>query len=191
MLNLNKAKVLLAIPRKKDNANVTCEQMQHRKVFKKVWSEPDERDKRLNELRAIAIVYPEYKWRIYETINWRDLRKTWYEYQKSILDWQRTDKKGTMDWLDRVHSEWVSAMMRPESCLSEGKLFMIDKDDKDNLVDFVNYVCNEVGAEQIDAYETPNGRHMLVKPFDVRKFDGKKWNAELHKDGLRLVEVIG
>jgi len=222
---MNKVKVLLAIPRKKDNTNVTCESMQHRKCFKRVWSEPEEREKCLNELRTIAKCYPEYKWRIYETINWRDLRKTWYEYQKTILDWQRSDPNGQMEWLDKVHSEWISAMMQPESCASDGKLFMLDKDDK-NDVDYFKSVLQGIGIKIKEQYETPGGVHFLVEPFNIIELQKecikiniireianpsfvvndkfinealknygniilkKVFNAELHKDGLRFVEMI-
>lgn len=71
-------KVLLLIPRKKDNNEISSEKMQHRKCFRKIWSILDERDARIKELKAIASVYPEYVWRIYETINWRDLRKAYF-----------------------------------------------------------------------------------------------------------------
>jgi hypothetical protein len=119
---MNKVKILLAIPRKKDNENVTCESMQHRKVFKRVWSEPDEREKRLNELRAISKCYPEYNWRIYE-----------FELLLSALNINVKEK-----------------------------------------------------------YETPSGVHFLVTPFDIRQINNfkKDWNTELHKDGLRFVEMV-
>jgi hypothetical protein len=188
---MNKVKVLLAIPRKKDNTNVTCESMQHRKVFKRVWSEPEEREKRLNELRAIAGCYPEYKWRIYETVNWRDLRKTWYEWQHTLLEWQRSDKECKMEWLDKVHSEWISAMMRPESCSSEEKLFMLDKDDKLQVPEF-ELLLQALNIVVVEKYETPGGMHFLTEPFVIRQVDNfkKDWNTELHKDGLRFVEMI-
>jgi len=187
---MNKVKVLLLIPRKKDNEAIASEQMQHRKVFKKIWSTPEEREKRLVELRAVAMCYPEYMWRIYETINWRDLRKTWYAWQKKMLEWQRSDPDGSMDWLDKVHSEWVSTMMTPECRHKEETLFLIDKDDKDNITSFEKFMeLSEIKIKE--KYETPGGFHYLVEPFNKGQINFSGLNAEVHTDGLRLVDVLG
>lgn len=181
-------KVLLLLPRKKENEDIATERMQHRKCFRKVWSTPEEREVRIKELRAIAGMYPEYKWRIYETVNWRDLRKAYFSFQNRVIEWQRNDTKGEMAWLQYYNSEWVSNLMRPESCAKD-RLFLIDKDDKDN--DKLSRHLIELGVIGVDVYATPNGWHYIVKPFDIRKLNGEKWNCEVHKDGQRLVEVIG
>jgi hypothetical protein len=186
---MNQVKVLLLIPRKKDNVNVTSESMQHRKVFKKIWSTEEEREKRIKELRGVASVYPEYKWRIYETINWRDLRKTYFNWQKKMLDWQRTDIDGAMDWLDKVHSEWTSTMMTPECRCKHNPLFLIDKDDKENVLELEKYFVG-VGIEVLEKYETPSGWHFITKPFNTSVIQIDTHGCEIHTDGLRLVEVI-
>ena len=179
-------KVLLLLPRKKENEKIATEKMQHRKCFRKVWSKPEEREARIRELEAIAGMYPEYKWRIYETVNWRDLRKAYYEFQKRIIDWQRSDKENTMEWLQYYNSEWVSNLMRPES-KSNDSLFLIDKDDKDNQDNFEKYL-QKIHVDVVDKYETPNGFHYIVKPFDIR--DLPKMNVSVDRDGQRLVKVI-
>ena len=176
------------MPRKKENEEIATEKMQHRKCFRKVWATPEEREVRIKELEAVASLYPEYKWRIYETINWRDLRKAYFEFQKRILDWQRSDKENKMDWLQHYSSEWVSNLMRPESCAS-GRLFLIDKDDKKNNAQFLNELIMR-DIKVLEKYETVNGVHFITEPFDIRKLNGEEWNAEIHKDGLRLVKVI-
>ena len=185
---MNKVKVLLLIPRKKDNPSVATEAMQHRKCFRKIWSDEEEREKRILELKAIAGMYPEYMWRIYETINWRDLRKTYYAFQQKMLDWQRSDPNGKMEWLDKVHAKWTSIMMTPECRCKDDPLFLIDKDDKLNLKEFEKDLKAE-GVVTREKYETPNGRHYLVEPFNTQ-ISFKHFNAETHTDGLRLVEVI-
>ncbi len=63
-------KVLLLIPRKKENKDISTEKMQHRKCFRKVWSTLEEREVRIKELQEVAGLYPQYKWRINETVNW-------------------------------------------------------------------------------------------------------------------------
>ena len=193
---MNKVKVLLLMPRKKDNSNIDTNELQHRKVFKKIWSTLEEREKRLTELKAVASCYPEYKWRIYETINWRDLRKTYYEFQKKMLDWQRTDATGQMDWLDKVHSEWTSTMMRPQCRYKgEGKdnkddtSFLIDVDNKDKeIIRLVEVLLSDIVVKE--KYETPGGWHYIVEPFNIIGYNFYPYDAEIHTDGLRLVEVI-
>jgi hypothetical protein len=160
-------------------------------VFKKIWSTEEEREKRLKELRGVASVYPEYKWRIYETINWRDLRKTYFNWQKKMLDWQRTDIDGTMDWLDKVHSEWLSTMMTPECRCKENLLFLIDKDDKDEFsTEKLNDYLEDCNIEVLEKYETPGGWHYITKSFNTSGINIFMFNCEIHTDGLRLVEVI-
>jgi len=186
---MNKVKVLLLIPRKKDNVAIATEQMQHRKCFRKIWSTPDEREKRVLELKAIAGMYPEYMWRIYETINWRDLKKTWYAWNQKMLDWQRSDPNGKMEWLDKVHSKWTSIMMTPECRHKDELLFLIDKDDKNELSELELFM-SAFDIKIKEKYETPGGWHYLVEPFNKGAVDFKDFNAEIHTDGLRLVEVL-
>jgi len=188
---MNKVKVLLLIPRKKDNENVTSESMQHRKCFRKIWSTPEEREKRILELTAIAGMYPEYKWRLYESINWRDLRKTWYSWQQKMLEWQRSDLNGKMEWLDKVHSEWISTMMRPECRHKDDLLFLIDKDDRDeHSMEIVENILKGNDIELVEKYNTVNGIHYLVKPFNLKDYNFFPYNCEIHTDGLRLVKII-
>jgi len=186
---MNKVKVLLLIPRKKDNVAIATEQMQHRKCFRKIWSTPDEREKRVLELKAIAGMYPEYMWRIYETINWRDLKKTWYAWNQKMLDWQRSDPNGKMEWLDKVHSKWTSIMMTPECRHKDELLFLIDKDDKEEIPE-LELLMSAFDIIIKEKYETPRGWHYLVEPFNKGAVDFKDFNAEIHTDGLRLVEVL-
>ena len=50
----------------------------------------------------------------------------------------------------------------------------------------------DLKAEKVvvrEKYETPNGWHYLVEPFNTQ-ISFKHFNAETHTDGLRLVEVI-
>jgi hypothetical protein len=183
-MNEQLVKVLLLIPRKKENKDISTEKMQHRKCFRKIWSTLEEREVRIKELQAVAGLYPEYKWRIYETVNWRDLRKAYYEFQKKILDWQRTDKEGTMEWLQHYNSEWTSNLMRPQSC-AENKLFLIDKDDKEHIDSFTDTILES--TKIIQKYETVNGFHFIVAPFNSVGINFAWWNSELHKDGLALI----
>jgi len=189
-------KVLLLLPRKKENEEIATEQMQHRKCYRKVWSTPEEREVRIKELEAVASLYPEYKWRIYETVNWRDLRKAYFEFEKRKLEWQRSDKTNEMKWLQYYNSEWVSNLMRPECKDKKEQLFIIDKDDRCLLDEFTD-MMDDLKIEIVEAYITPGGYHYLVKPFDITSITKNKryglwkdWNAEVHKDGLRLVKVI-
>lgn len=200
-------KVLLLIPRKKENEEIASEQMQHRKCFRKVWATPEEREVRIKELQAIAGLYPEYKWRIYETINWRNLRKAYFSFQQRILEWQRNDVKGEMEWLQHYNSEWVSNLMRPENKDKKDYCFLIDKDDTEDNNMFES-LLDKMSIEIVKKYNTVNGVHYLVKPFDVSKLekhiaekykDYKKtkggtflkeiYNADVQKDGLQLVWI--
>jgi len=188
---MNKVKVLLLIPRKKDNVEIASEQMQHRKCFRKIWSTPEEREKRILELKAVAGMYPEYIWRIYETINWRDLRKTWYAWNQKMLDWQRSDPDGKMEWLSRVHSKWTSIMMQPDCRHKDGTLFLVDIDDKHpHIISCVENLIKEYSIELVEKYETPGGWHYITKPFNKKDYNFYAYNGEVHTDGLRLVEVL-
>lgn len=183
-------KVLLFLPRKKENEEIASEQMQHRKCFRKVWATPEEREVRIRELQSIAGMYPEYKWRIYETVNWRDLRKSYFSFQQRVLDWQRSDKDNSMEWLQHYNSEWVSNLMRPENKDKKDYCFLIDKDDR-NHIDSFREMLKDKDIVVVKEYQTVNGVHFLVKPFNIQDTDGLKdlWNVEIHKDGQTLIWV--
>lgn len=95
-----------------------------------------------------------------------------------------------MSWLQNYHSEWISNLMRPES-RATSSLFLIDKDDKLKIPEF-ELLLKKNSIVVKEKYETPNGVHFVVEPFDMRLSSNFKnfWNAEVHKDGLRLLEII-
>jgi hypothetical protein len=68
---------------------------------------------------------------------------------------------------------------------------MLDKDDKLQVSEF-ELLLSALDIKVIEKYETPGGVHFLTKPFDTRLVHSfkKDWNTELHKDGLRFVEMV-
>lgn len=115
-------------------------------------------------------------YRIYKTVNSRDISKAWKELQHKAIE---NDNIG-----DRLESEWKTALLQPK-CKAEDKL-LIDIDSNDE--EFKDIIVGKFDSKDIvDLVKTPNGYHLVINRVDTRCLEGIE-NIEVKKDALVFVE---
>ena len=120
-------------------------------------------------------------WRIYRSVNRRDLNKAVKSLQIELIN--RGDEIA-----DRVDSVWKSIIMKPEN--KAERLFLIDIDTKDTSIvtNIINLLCDKNVSIEEDN-ETPNGYHLITKPFNpqlLKDFD----DVEIKKDALLYLNSV-
>jgi len=162
----------IAIRRKKDNDQKDMEwrgELCFRRVIR---NEEDD----LSYMRNMVSRHPG-KWRIYKTINKRDM-----EMGRKLLISKLTLEPE--QWKYRVDSLWKTMLLQP-ICKAERNI-LIDVDTKDLSVIAKVLVDNKV---HFDRVETPNGFHYVCEKFDTRILEGIK-DVEFKRDGYVFVEMI-
>lgn len=121
--------------------------------------------------------------RIYGCINSRNLDKAIRYFQHKQLDLSTDDMK--LFFYKDIRTSFVSALMKPEN--RDSKLYLLDLDVKDREV--AHKFSHKHNIEVIHYYESPNGWHYIVKPFDVRLV-AEIPECTVVKDGLMIWNVL-
>ena len=163
----NEVYVMVALRRKKDKENEFFSASCHKVVVKNEDFEYAE-----ERLRKLC---DEGCWRVYRTVNKRDLTKALKLLQIEMITKPESIK-------DKIDSVWKSILMKPQ-CKAE-RNFLIDIDDKSVSPEMIikKYLP---GLKGLEIVSTPNGYHIVVPPFDTRellKDYGDK--IEVKKDAL-------
>ena len=130
-------------------------------------------------------------WRVYHTVNARDMRKALKQFRHTIIDTDSTD----------ICSLWRSELLQ-QSNRAEKK-FMLDIDTKnwelymEILSWFKTYFdgeCQKTKVEQdveISRYYSPNGYHVVLsKPFNRKLFCESFPDVTVLVDGYYFVEMV-
>ena len=180
---MTKVKVMLAMARKKDNGKIECGSEE--KCIKKVFYD-NQHDRTRDELLAIIKLYPEYEWRLYETVNYRDTQKAYFLMQRKILGWQENNLE---NWTDRIGELWKSCLMKPEARFSGETKVLLDLDNVsvEKIKEFRDFLNRNV-IEISEDYPSKNGHHFIVDKFDKRMLNGTDFenDVEILRDGLKL-----
>ena len=170
---MNHIYVYQAIRRTKENSTTSGP---------RVIREPDVHEDTVGVLKKAIQGYPG-TWRIYRSVNLRDVRKAEIELAKTLIDRAYAPQDGQKN----VLSLWKTILMQPRNKAERLYLVDIDTTDDEKALEIVDIVVELAGHGE--TVQTPNGWHFLCKPFDVRvleQFDC----ASVHKDGLLFVERI-
>ncbi len=121
-------------------------------------------------------------WRMYRSVNRRDLTKTMKALQiKLILHGDVIEHK--------IDTEWKSIMMQKEN--KAERLFLVDIDNTDNdYIHSVIDVLKENGLTIKEQNSTPNGHHIIVDAFNPILFSEFK-DVEIKKDALFFLFSFG
>jgi hypothetical protein len=117
-------------------------------------------------------------WRIYRSVNSRDVKKAELELVKTLID--RMALPLSTSPLPLI-SLWKTILMQPHN--KAEKKFLIDIDSEDALTPVLSNPVIEIERQ----VRTPNGYHLVCKPFDVRILEGIQ-NASIQKDGLLFID---
>lgn len=118
--------------------------------------------------------------RLYTCVNSRDLDKAISMFKHKQID--ISDDKMKLKFYSKINSSFCSCLMKPENRYE--KRFLLDYDSK-NLGELCKFLVNN----RIDTYfyyETVNGFHYVVKPFNVLLANECE-NLTVVKDGLILL----
>jgi len=136
------------------------------------------------EFKEILIEYLEIMskskipYRIYSSVNKRNVKKAMREFKRQQLD-ADYDENPDNFYFD-VKNRWISSAMRPSS--REDTNFIIDIDEGEDVEKCIRKLAHI--TRNYIKYETKNGWHIIVQPFDPRLMEG--W--EIKKDGLLLLK---
>ena len=170
----NNVYMLVALRRNKDKENENLSPLCRRHLVTGDYNE------NLSELKERC--HEPGLWRIYRSVNKRDLTKAMKKLQIELIENGENIK-------DNISSKWKSILMK-SNCKSE-KGWLIDIDTKDSKLynEVVSYLENNTEVSEIK--ETPNGYHVIVKPFDSREFHKLYVSEEvcIKKDALIFVEM--
>jgi len=121
------------------------------------------------------------EWRIYRTVNARDVNKAYKWFMKRMIDYP--ERASCID------SIWRTALLQND-CKAE-KYFMLDVDTEDNKkLDEAFERINESGEWQIIwNIKSPNGYHIITRPFDTREVLKLDY-VTLLRDGYYYIKTI-
>lgn len=123
-------------------------------------------------------------YRIYASVNSRNIAKAEKAFKMDMLvtDFDAGENKRWF-W-ERLPSKWISALMQPGS--RDGSLFLIDIDGEGDITAPALKWLGEHNVEIIKQYKTPNGWHVITKPFNPNDYS-EILLGEIKKDGLLLL----
>ncbi len=181
MIETDKVHILTIMLRKKDNPNMNLKREKF--IYREVYTKGDFRlrNEKINKLKAIQKNIGEGIWRLYETVNFRNV-----ESAKNLLMHKLID--GEIK-LNKVDSEWKSILQKIK-CRGERK-FLLDLDDcnRDDFDNVIIHLCSG-GIHIHQCYKTLNGWHIITEKFDTRNLKTKFPFIDIKYDDMKLLEVI-
>lgn len=127
--------------------------------------------------------HPEEAYRIYSSVNPRNIEKAIREFKFAQLEADYYDSESRNGFYFDVKNRWISALMKPSSRI--GTLFLIDIDEASSVSAAIE-ACHFHGIKIIYSYETKNGSHLVTEPFNPNIWD--KAHGEIKKDALILLD---
>lgn len=127
-------------------------------------------------------------YRIYSSVNARDIKKAIRKFKFDQLEADYYDEESSLGFYYDIKNRFISALMIPASRQKETNYFILDVDNEEGRD--VNGEClmklAEINVEIVDMFATKNGSHIIVKPFNPSLFDVP--GVGIHKDGLLLLD---
>lgn len=161
--NLKTCHMFLAIQRKKDGHS-------SKKVHRRIIYD-EEKDFQI--IKASCDIEGGL-WRIYHTVNARDMVKALANFRHILLDATKTS----------VASMWRKELLQQYN-RAERK-FMIDLDDltkKEQILDFLE----TEGKQVLEEHKSPNGLHLICEPFNRKNFSDNFPGVDVLVDGYYFV----
>lgn len=171
--------LLMAITRQNENEGMTAND---REVHRTVVREEEELEGQVEKLRQFYSDSP-LTFRLYLSINARNVMKAYFEFQGAMDEWLRmrlNGNEGVKRKFKKLDSEFKSILQTPECKDDRFFLFDIDTEEKE----FIDSVRGEIGESQILLeQETPNGHHIITAPNEYSVHMNQP-TVELKRDGM-------
>jgi hypothetical protein len=106
-------------------------------------------------------------YRIYLTVNARDLRKAERLFKTRMVNIDFEGGENKQWFYERFNSKWISALTDNGSAV-KNKFFKIDIDTPDHgeIIDKTLNWLKENNVEVVKTYSTKNGWHIITRPFN-------------------------
>jgi hypothetical protein len=150
----------------------------HRWVNKLVSTNTKEFYDNLAKLQAQLTYMNNPNARIYGCINSRHLDKSIRLFNHRQIDVRAHDEH--LGFYKDIRNSFVSCLMSPEN--SSREYYLVDIDRPHVPTNIVDAILKEF---IVHTYKTPNGWHVICKPFDVRLVEDFP-DTEVKKDGLMI-----
>lgn len=191
----NRLYIFTAMARPKEN-----EQISHGSIpiFREIITDESKIHQKYHKIKSLADNYlpeegGELDYRLYLSANARNSEKAMHRFQKQLTDMRQELANGhepTRKKIKRLDKEWLSTLLKSEN--KADKYFIIDIDSQDmDLYDRTIESLQE-NTEIIHAIESPNGFHVITRPFGYPNWEAQSWDAEIEikTDGLTFLRMI-
>jgi rubredoxin len=177
---------LLLIARKKNNKDIT-----HSKeiIYRRTIYSSEKLEIYINELVAISEYDKEHEYKLYISLNPRNVLKAYTNLKQkiAIYDMEMINNPAIINKILKLDEEWISCLARSPA---KKKYFMLDLDDKKQLC-LVESSLKTFNIKVEYLFETKNGHHLLFKPCDTRllmeAIKVNKIDCELKRDDLLCI----
>lgn len=183
----NEAYIVMAIARRKFNPDISnSNEIVHRRVI----TCEDDIDDQIDDLLALTSRH-NLNFRIYLTVNPRDTVSAYHAFVQDLVSWSEAmhnGDDGVLTRMGRINSEWKSTLHSPDH--KADSLFQFDVDDvtEKEAWDFHKDVGEETTV--VGFVKTPNGYHIMTKPFNYTDWEPTVAYDELDTDGMLHIAEI-
>lgn len=121
-------------------------------------------------------------WRIYKTVNTRDVNKTYKIFQIMMIEYGES-------WIYRIDHLWKKCLCKPDARAEKKFLLDIDSTSPDVLREVNNFlILNKIkhGFNQ----PTPNGYHKVTDAFNIKSWLDKPSCVTILNDGYIFIEEV-
>jgi len=124
-------------------------------------------------------------WRIYRSVNSRDTLKAKIDLINILVQQLAAPMSVTKK---NPESIWKTALMQPKNRAERKYLVDIDTKDWEMVLQIQEVIAGQWGI--LETIETPNGYHLITRPFDARLLAIWKDVASVQKDALYFVKKL-
>lgn len=181
--------MFMAIARKKENPGIaSTSEIVFREVVK---NSKDIKRKREKLENACTEYGSAEKFRLYFSVNARNTQKGYFRFKERLDSWIEKKINGQDDInrkLKRVDSHWKSELQKPNS--KDETSFLYDLDTKESQA--CDKLIKELEKQTTIKLkvETPNGHHIVTKPFNHNKIPHFDFEVERLNDRMFFVDRI-
>lgn len=181
--------ILTGLSRNKDNSSES-----HDFLRRLVLAKPSDIETCYQELRTLGN-RKGTTYRIYISLNARDANKTFFNFQKKLLEINLGLYQGHQDALNlvtKVASLWKTELAQSQNRAT--KYFLLDvDDDKDGTIGLdINLFLLAQRIEPIVIHPTVSGTHIVIPACDTRSmvqfFKDRNFKVDIQKDSMVFVE---
>lgn len=191
----NRVYVLSAIARPKEN-----EQISHNSIptLREIVTREEKLKSKYSRLKALSQEYiadegGNLTFRLYISTNARDVDKSFFLYQKRLVDLNKKKMSGhepSADHIKRLDKEWISTLQTEGNKVDNYFIIDVDQDSEEayrKALDLLSPV-----TEIITANKTPNGYHIITEPFNYPDWEGlsSEIDIEVKTDSMMFIQML-